>query len=70
MSRCPHARIQDCPLYVAAHYTTGHGCVGDLHEPCLVAQGKLPYQTQAAKAYAAHPELWAEKPPAIAGRMQ
>lgn len=39
--KCPHNRIERCPLYHAAHVAElAHlGCVRDLAEPCLVEKG-------------------------------
>ena len=42
MSKCPHDRIEHCPLYVAAHEGGGFGCddgrLGE-HEGCAVNRG-------------------------------
>jgi len=41
MSNCPHARIEFCPLYIAAHEDGGFGCDdGKLGEGgCAVSRG-------------------------------
>ena len=41
MSKCPHARIEFCPLYVAAHEAGEFGCDdGRLQEEgCAVSRG-------------------------------
>ncbi len=51
--RCPHAEIQFCPLYVAAHGASGLGC--DFPDPdhCDWA-GRSSYQV-AIKRLAEHP---------------
>lgn len=43
MNKCPHARIQFCPLYVESHHTRGFGCVDDAATPCRVERGKMSY---------------------------
>lgn len=44
MGSCPHRRVQDCPLYVAAHDArlSGFACVGGLEHSlneCDVSRG-------------------------------
>jgi hypothetical protein len=41
--RCPHADIQHCPLYIAAHTAKGIGCDDGKWEPgagCAISRGK------------------------------
>lgn len=50
MRRCPHDRIQYCPLYVAAHVVGLPTCIGrNLDEGCDISQRKLDYGTIVAK---------------------
>jgi hypothetical protein len=46
--KCPHARIQHCPLYVESHNCRQLGCVDDLAKPCRVARGKMRYEKAVA----------------------
>lgn len=43
MSKCPHAHIQYCPLYVESHHARGMGCVDDVAKPCRVERDKMNY---------------------------
>ena len=54
--RCPHTRIQDCPLYIASHYGDGTGCLDDMADPCLVARGRS-YDALLRPVRMKHPEL-------------
>lgn len=36
--------IAHCPLYIESHVGNGYGCVKDMSQPCLVAQGKMDWQ--------------------------
>ena len=47
--KCPHARVQHCPLYVESHNCRQLGCVDDIAKPCRVERGKTTY-TKAVKA--------------------
>lgn len=38
--------IAHCPLYIESHNAAGLGCVDDMSQPCLVARGKMDFQTQ------------------------
>jgi len=50
MRKCPHERIQYCPLYVAAHCAGLPTCIGrDLEDGCDVQQGKRDYGALVAK---------------------
>jgi hypothetical protein len=42
--KCPHARIQHCPLYVESHNCRQLGCVDDPAKLCLVERGKMKYE--------------------------
>lgn len=44
MTKCPHSRIQFCPLYVESHNGRGLGCVDDVGKDCKVDRGILKYQ--------------------------
>lgn len=59
MSKCPHERIEHCPLYVAAHETDEFGCddgrLGD-HEGCAVDRG-LDYGQAVARLCKANREI-------------
>jgi hypothetical protein len=41
--KCPHSRIQHCPLYVESHNQRHLGCVDDMAKPCRVERGKMSY---------------------------
>jgi hypothetical protein len=42
--KCPHTRIQHCPLYVESHNQRRLGCVDDIAKPCQVERGKIGYE--------------------------
>ena len=56
--RCPHARIQFCPLYVAAHVPNGGGCDdGHIHDGrCAVDRG-MDYGCELARIRGKDPRL-------------
>lgn len=60
-TRCPHAWIEYCPLYVASHdgKLCGLGCVVDLAAPCRVEKGEI-YATLLGLVMAADPRMVAE----------
>lgn len=37
--------IAHCPLYIESHNAAGLGCVDDMTQNCLVARGKMDFQT-------------------------
>ena len=41
--KCPHIRIQHCPLYVESHNQRHLRCVDDIAKPCRVESGKMSY---------------------------
>lgn len=41
--KCPHERIQYCPLYVESHNCREMGCVDDVGKSCEVERGKMDY---------------------------
>lgn len=43
MAKCPHERIQFCPLFVESHNCRGLGCVDDMAKDCEVVRGKMNY---------------------------
>jgi hypothetical protein len=43
---CPLSDIAHCPLYIESHVGRGYGCVKDMAQDCLVAQGKMDFQSQ------------------------
>lgn len=59
VGKCPHERIEHCPLYVAAHEAGGYGCddgkLGD-HEGCAVDRG-VDYGRAVARLCDANREL-------------
>ena len=55
--KCPHNRIQHCPLYVESHNCRQLGCVDDLAKPCRVERGKLSYQKGLSKLRAEDAKL-------------
>jgi hypothetical protein len=55
--RCPHDRIEHCPLYVESHNTRLMGCVDDVAEPCVVERGKRKYEKLLANLSVADPRL-------------
>lgn len=42
---CPMSDIGHCPLYIESHVGRGRGCVDDMAQRCLVARGKMNFQT-------------------------
>lgn len=70
MRACPHKRVKDCPLYVAAHDArlSGFACTGGLEhslDECDVSRGAS-YQALRAGLEALDPELvarlaWVER---------
>lgn len=58
---CPAVSdIAHCPLYIESHVGNGYGCVKDMAEPCLVAQGKMDFQASIIELAArgvAHPGM-------------
>lgn len=60
--KCPHAKIQYCPLYIGMHIAGGPSCwpkTGDLENGCAVDQGAS-YEDLVAAFFRAHPEDFAE----------
>lgn len=55
--KCPHDRIQHCPLYVESHHCRGLGCVDDVGRPCGVERGKMDYTKAVANLRAADAKL-------------
>lgn len=56
--KCPHERIQYCPLYVAAHCAGLPTCIGDnLYDGCDVTQGKRDYGGILSKLVKANPGI-------------
>ena len=52
--------IAHCPLYIQSHCTSGGGCVDDMSQDCLVARGKINFQTavlKLAKRGVSHPGM-------------
>ena len=44
LSKCPHDRVEQCPLYIASHTGHGLGCDdGRLEEGCAVERGLMDY---------------------------
>lgn len=60
--RCPHAKIQYCPLYVGMHIAGAPSCWPKKGDPemdgCAVEQGE-PYEELVAKFFRAHPDEFA-----------
>ncbi len=60
--KCPHDRIQYCPLYVGMHIAGGPSCWPKKGDPemdgCAVEQGE-PYEELVAKFFRAYPEEFA-----------
>lgn len=44
--KCPHERIEHCPMYVESHRGTGLGCIGDDIMECDVTRGLLDYDRE------------------------
>lgn len=57
MDKCPHERIQYCPLFVESHNCRLLGCVDDMQKPCQVERGKLNYDKAVAKLQETDPAL-------------
>jgi hypothetical protein len=55
--KCPHDRIQHCPLYVESHNCRQLGCVDDVGKPCRVERGKMKYARAVASLRAVDPKL-------------
>ena len=57
--RCPHAKIQYCPLYIGMHVAGGPSCWhSNLNDGCAVEQGAS-YEDLVAQFVRAHPEEFA-----------
>lgn len=60
MAKCPHANVQFCPLYLAAHMGGSLGCddgrIEDPHGSCGVARG-VSYQRNVELLRVRHPGL-------------
>lgn len=63
MRKCPHSKIQFCPLYVGMHIAGGPSCwpKGDLQEGCAVDHGEAAYEELLAKLFRVHPDVIAER---------
>lgn len=59
--KCPHAKIQYCPLYIGMHIAGGPSCWHrNLEEGCAVDHG-APYEELLAKFFRVHPDIVAER---------
>lgn len=59
--RCPHDRVQDCPLYVAGHVPGLPTCMtGDWAYGCSVERGEAAYARLIQACRVAAPRLVAE----------
>ncbi len=60
MRKCPHAKIQYCPLYVGMHIVDGPSCWHkNLEDGCAVDHGAS-YEDLVAAFFRAHPADFAE----------
>lgn len=63
-SKCPHNRIQHCPLYVGMHIAGGPSCWPKRGDPeqdgCAVEQGEAGYEELVAEFWRAHPKDFTE----------
>jgi hypothetical protein len=55
--KCPHNRIQHCPLYVESHNCRQLGCFDGMDKPCKVESGKMDYPKAVAALRAVDAKL-------------
>lgn len=55
--RCPHERVDQCPLYLVSHFGRGFGCDDGnlLTGECAVDRGAMDYEAEVAAGRAT---LW------------
>ena len=64
-TKCPHDRIQYCPLYVGMHIAGGPSCwpkngSDPASKGCAVEQGLATYEELVGEFWHAHPQEFAE----------
>lgn len=62
-TKCPHAKIQFCPLYIGMHIAGGPSCWpknNELDDGCGVDQGHFTYEEKVIEFWRAHPQDFAE----------
>ena len=67
MKKCPHERIEYCPLYIGMHIVGGPSCWPkngsdqmEMNRGCAVEQGLSTYEELIVKFWHAHPSMFAE----------
>ncbi len=63
--KCPHDRIQYCPLYIGMHIVGGPSCwpkngSDPMDKGCAVEQGLAQYETLVSAFFRAHSAMFAE----------